>query len=55
MKQAAAQLQALDGTLSRACDGSESFQAEAVAIRDLVRRAATDAADLAKRMRVDDP
>ncbi len=54
MKQAAAQLEQLDGTLKRACSGAGDFEAEAVAIQESVRTAAQQAAELAKRMRSDD-
>ena len=51
MKQAAAQLQALDGTLDCARDGAEEFQDEAAALQASVRQAAVLAIDLARRMR----
>ena len=54
MKQAAAQLEQLDGTLKRACSGAGDFEAEATAIQEAVRNAAQQAAGLAKRMRSDD-
>jgi hypothetical protein len=53
MKQAAAQLQALDGTLDRAREGAEEFQAEATEIQEAVRDAARRANDLASLMRPD--
>lgn len=54
MKQAAAQLEQLDGTLARATAGAGGFHDEAIAIQESVRAAARLASDLARRMRSDD-
>ena len=51
MKQAAAQLQALDATLDRARDGAEEFQDEAAALQASIQEAAMRAGDLARRMK----
>lgn len=53
MKQAAAQLAALDGTLSRASAGAGDFTVEAEAIQASVREAARQANTLAQRMKDD--
>jgi len=51
MKQAAAQLQALDSTLDRARDGAEELQHEAEELQASVQQAALRAIDLARRMK----
>ena len=53
MKQAAAQLRALDATLDRARGGGDEFEAEAAELQQSVREVARRADDLARRMKAD--